>query len=203
MLDDLERVLDTFAPGAIAVAGHSMGGALAQHWALRRPERVTALVLSSSFARVTDPPANWYGRYLEQPLVVASQRLLSPRTALALARWFARRGAWVYDRRCDDRLLGFVRFCMRDCPAAYVRSALRLLAAHDTRGALAGLRCPTLVLVGERESPFARPAADELHRLIVGSEFAVSPDASHLHPLSHPEWVAETITRWLDRRLRP
>ena len=203
LLRDLERVLDAFAPGAIAVAGHSMGGALAQTWALWRPDRVTALVLSSSFTRLYDPPANWFARYLEQPVVVASQRLLPPDPARALARWFARRGAWVYDPRCDDRVLDFLRFCMRDCPAAYARSALRLLLTHDTRRTIGGIRCPTLILVGERESPFTRPAADELHRLIAGSDFAISPGASHLHLLSNPEWAAETITRWLGTRPRP
>jgi len=76
MLRDLERVLDVHAPEAAVVVGHSLGGALAQRWALARPERVRALVLSSSFAKLRNPAGNLHARFIEQPLLIASQRLL-------------------------------------------------------------------------------------------------------------------------------
>ena len=200
LLADLERVLDAFVPGPAVVLGHSMGGALAQRWALAHPERVRALVLSSSFAKVYDPPGNLFARYLEQPFVIVSQRLLPPDPALVLARWLARREAWVYDTRCDDRLLRFVRFCMRGAKAATLRSALTLVWEHDTREAASSIAAPTLIVVGERESVFSRPASEELHRLIPGSTFEIVPGVSHLHPLSYPEWMVDTVTRWLRRR---
>jgi pimeloyl-ACP methyl ester carboxylesterase len=196
LLSDLERVLDDRAPGRAIVAGHSMGGALAQRWALARPERVRGLVLSSTFAKVHDPPGNWLARYVEQPLVITSQRWLPDGPALGLARRLARRGSWIYDELCDEHVLAFVRFCMKDCPMDYVRSALALLFEHDTRTVLPRIACRTLVVVGERESVFARPAAEEVHRLVAGSEMAVSPRASHLHPLSSPAWLAAEIERW-------
>src|SRR5437867_5227393 len=66
LLSDLTRVAEAFAPGAAAVMGHSLGGALALRWALARPGRVAALVLSSSFARVGNTRGHWRKRYLEQ-----------------------------------------------------------------------------------------------------------------------------------------
>ena len=197
VLRDLERILDAHAPGAVVVVGHSLGGALAQQWALSRPERVRALVLSSSFTRLRNPAGNLYARFIEQPLVVASQRLLPPESARGLARLLARHGRWVYDDRCDDRLLDFIRHCMRYTDAATVRSAIALVVQHDTTASVASLRVPTLVLVGEKESVFSLPAAQELARLVPGAELRVSPGASHLHPLSSPEWLAETVEDWL------
>ncbi len=197
LVDDLLRVLDEYSPGPTLVIGHSLGGALAQQLAVHHPERVRALVLSSSFARVTTPRGHWYSRYVEQPFVLAGQRLMPERLALAFARRWADRDAWVYDPRCDDHVLDFVRFCIRDISAGGVWSSLRLAFAHDTRASLGSLSCPSLLVVGERESPFARQAADELQRLIPGAELRVSPGVSHLHPLSSPEWLVHTVGDWL------
>jgi len=197
MLRDFERLLDAYAPGAATIVGHSLGGALAQRWALARPDRVRALVLSSTFAKVTNPPGNLYARFIEQPLLIAAQRLLPDAPARALARTMARHGRWVYDTRCDDAMLAFVRHCMRHTTAATAGSAIALAAAHDTRATVARIAAPTLVLVGEREPAFYPPAARELARTIPGAELRVSPGASHLHPLTNPQWFVETVEEWL------
>lgn len=200
LLADLERILDAFAPESAAVLGHSLGGALAQQWTLARPERVSALVLSSSFTHVWNPRGQWRSRYVAQPLVVASQRLLPRALALPLARGLAARESWVYDRSCDERLLDFVRFCIRDLPLGAGRGCLRLAFAHDTRASIHGIRCPTLVVVGEKDTAFARESAVELARAIPGARLERSPGVGHLHPLSGAPWLARTVTGFLDDR---
>jgi pimeloyl-ACP methyl ester carboxylesterase len=196
LLGDLERIADALAPGPAVVLGHSLGGALAQRWALARPDRVQALILSSSFARVTTPRAQLWKRYVEQPFVLASQRWLPEGWARSLARRFAARGLWVYDRRCDPRVLEFVRLGIRELPLAHAWRCVRLALAHDVRCELHRLRMPTLLVVGERESAFARGATDELARLLPHAERRVAPGVSHLHPLSAPEWLERTVTEW-------
>jgi len=197
LLDDLRRVADAAAPGLAAVAGHSLGGALAQRFALAHPERVAGLVLSSSFARVVTPRSQWRARYLEQPAVLLALRFLPEPRALACARWLAERGRWVFDPRCDRQVLGLVRHGVRHLAVGLALSRVRLALEHDARADLPRLRCPALVLVGEREPASFRGAAEELARLIPRSRLALSPDAGHLHPISNAEWFAETIGQWL------
>jgi pimeloyl-ACP methyl ester carboxylesterase len=195
LVADLERLCDHLRLGEVAVAGHSLGGALAQHWALAHPARVRALVLSSAFARVTSPPGGRVARWVEQPAVLAAQRLLPRAAALALAARLARRYGWVYDPGCDAAVLAFVRHAIRACPVRAAADCVRLAFAHDTRALLARLEAPVQLLVGEHDTAFARDAARDLLARIPGAALDVSPGAGHLHPLSNPAWFAERIAR--------
>lgn len=197
LLDDLERIADAFAPGRAVVVGHSLGSALAQRWALRRPERVRALVLSSSFARVSHQPGHLWKRFVEQPLVLAGQRLLPEAMAAAIARGCARRGLWVYDEACDDAVLAFVRHGIRNLRIADARTMVKLAFAHDTTGSLGALKMPTLLLVGDRETAWARSAAAELRRLIPHADAILLTRVGHLHPLSAPAAFTAAIEGWL------
>jgi pimeloyl-ACP methyl ester carboxylesterase len=197
-LADLTRVADAFAPGPAFVMGHSLGGALAQRWTLAHPERVSALVLSSSFARVRTTRGGWRKRYLEQSLVLASQRWLPEGLAAPIARGLAARGRWVYDRRCDARTLAFVRQAIRRVPMDVARDCVHLAFAHDTRAKLRLITCPTLLVVGEYEASWSRAATDELSSLIPGATMRMSPGVAHLHLFSGARWFAETVDAWLE-----
>ena len=197
LLADLERVADAFAPGKAVVVGHSLGGALAQRWTLAHPERVAALVLSSSFTREATTGGHRRKRYLEQPLVLASQRWLPERWAAPIALRLAAGGRWVYDAHCDARILAFVRHGIRTLPLTVGPRTVRLVFDHDTRSELSRLACPTLLVVGERESAWSRAATEELARLIPGAEARISPGVNHLHLLSGAAWLAETVVGWL------
>lgn len=199
LLADLARVADAFAPGRATVVGHSLGGALAQRWALARPERVSSLVLSSSFARVGSTRGHWRTRYLEQSLVLATQRWLPERWAGPLASRLGARGRWVYDQHCDARILAFIRHAIRRVPIGVARNSLRLAFAHDTRADLPRIGAPTLLVVGGRETVWARSATDDLARSIPGAEVRVAPEVAHLHPLSGAAWLAEVVEEWIAR----
>ncbi|MGH7731811.1 MAG: alpha/beta fold hydrolase, partial [Candidatus Eiseniibacteriota bacterium] len=199
LLADLERVAAAWTSGATVVVGHSLGGALAQRWAVARPERVAALVLSSSFPRVGSTRGQWRKRYVEQALVLASQRWLPEALAAPLALRLAARGAWVYDPGCDERILAFVRHGIRSVPLGLARQRVRLAFAHDARTELPRIAVPTLLIVGEREARWAREATIEMARLIPHAEVRVSPGVGHLHTLTAAEWLAETIGGWLNR----
>jgi 3-oxoadipate enol-lactonase len=202
LVDDVGRVADALSLDRFAIVGHSLGGALAQCFALSDPGRVSCLVLSSTFARVRTPRDHWRARFLEQPFALAAQRWLPRAQAVRLASRMAAAGGWVYDPLCDADALELVVECIRRCPPRVGVQYVRLAYAHDTRSRLRDLAPPALILVGERDTSFARAAAEEIASLIGGAEVHRSPGAGHLHPLSNPEWFARTIEPWVSERFR-
>lgn len=197
LVRDLEALCAALGLERVAVAGHSLGGALAQRWALAHPERVSALLLSSTFTRVAMTKGGRMARFVAQPAVLAVQRLLPRDLALAHAARLSRTWGWVYDPRCDRRVLDLVRHAIRASPPAVVSERVALALAHDTRGRLAALRMPVHLVTGERDLRFAFDAAAEIAALVPGTTRDVSPGSGHLHPLSNPAGFAEIVTRRL------
>lgn len=195
---DLARVADALGLDRFALFGHSLGGAIAQRFALAHPDRVRSLVLSSSFAWVSTPAGATTARWLEQPLVLAALRLLPERRAIHLARALAVRSRWVFDPACDDRVCALVIHGIKRVSLSRVREQVALAFEHDLRRAGATLAVPTLLVRGERDTAFVVEQERHLAALIPDAASERSPGAGHLHPLSNPGWLAATITRWLE-----
>jgi pimeloyl-ACP methyl ester carboxylesterase len=198
LLRDLERVTHAFATGPAVVVGHSLGGALAQHWALAQPGQVKAVVLSSSFPHVDRGPGTVFKRWIEQPFVLATQRLLPRGVALAVARSAAARSAWVYTPEVPGEVLDLVRHGIAHLPLGAAHAMVRLALAHDTRADLARIAAPTLVLAGEREAAWVRRAAAGLATGIPGATGRTLGGVGHLHPLSAPDRLAGALETWLE-----
>ena len=69
---------------------------------------------------------------------------------------------------------------------AYVTS-IAALAGFDVRDRLANVRCPTLVVAGDRDSTVALEAKQELARAIPGARFALVPDSGHATHYDQPD----------------
>ena len=199
LLDDLDHDADAFTEGPVSVVGHSLGAALAMRWAARRAGRVSSLVLSSPFARTRSPGGVSWTRWVEQPFVLASLRWLpDPWSSRLAARW-AREGLWVFDAECRGPVLDLVRHGIRHVPVALGRQCVALAFDHDERASLPRITAPTLLIVGDRETAWARSAEAEVASLLPRAERAVSPGAAHLHPLSAPAFLAERVLEWTAR----
>lgn len=202
-LRDLDRVADAIAPERLLLFGHSLGGAIALQWAARRPERVAGLVLSSTFLRVRLDPAVWGKRVFEQAFVLAVNRWLPDPAGMWALRALRDAGAWVYDPHCDDRVLRLVRQGAREGSFAVFASRVRLARTYDARPFLGRVRCPVLVVVGEREPAHFHDDAAALARGIPAAARAVIPGASHLHPVTRADALAAAISPWLLGALSP
>jgi len=198
LVADAERIVATrFGGESVAVFGHSLGGALALRWAIDRPTRIRALVLSSAFRRVFTPRGAGIARWLEQPVALAAMRWLPARASAGAARRLAAGCRWVFDPHCDPHVIDLVRHGVRTVPLALVSRRVGLALEVDPGERLSHIACPVLILHGERDTEFARASAAELAATLPQAQRAVIAEAGHLHPLSRPEELGRVVTDWI------
>lgn len=180
LVDDLDQLLDAIAPGPIDLLGHSMGGVVAQWWALRRPDRLRSLVLMDTAGRaVGQLPME----VIEHLADLGRKDGMGAVVDLALAA-FAPEGDPDEARLAMDQGLGAMD------PAALLGFGRAITAHPSVLEGLATLTCPTTVLVGEQDIGL-RDAAVELAETIVGSHLVVIPDAAHSPQRENRDaWVA-------------
>jgi pimeloyl-ACP methyl ester carboxylesterase len=199
VVSDLEEVLDALAPGAPAVVGGlSFGGLASLHFALRRPERVRALLLVDSGPGFKNPEAQ---RRWEESI---------ERTASYLER---KGPAALVAGRAAAELVG----ARPELPAA--QAAARAIAAQSARGlahfgrrvaapapsvidALPKIAAPALVLVGEHDAAFRR-SAEVMAAKLPRAESVTIADAGHIVNIEQAEAFDAAVLRFLARVAPP
>lgn len=179
------------APERFALAGLSMGGYVALEIMRQAPERVTALALLDTSARADTPEQTRArlellrlaeaGRFAEVP------RLLLPRV--------------VHPARLADEELSSVVVGMASAVGTEVfeRQERAIMARPDSRGDLASIGCPTLVLCGREDELTPLRVHREMAELVPGAWLRVVEECGHLSTLERPEEVNGALGEWLER----
>jgi pimeloyl-ACP methyl ester carboxylesterase len=181
MAADAAAVLDAAGIDRAHVYGMSMGGMIAQEFALAFPERVLSLVLGATSA----------GGALATPPEPATLAFLARRATMPdeEGRWAS--VPYVYSER--TRLEGGARigedFARRRSyvfHAAGYRAQLVAAAGHDAAARLGGLAVPTLVVHGDEDRMVPPANGRALASEIPGARLVEVADAAHLYTTDTP-----------------
>jgi 3-oxoadipate enol-lactonase len=192
LADDAAAVLRDGAGDAPAiVVGDSMGGMVAQHLALRHPDRVGGLVLSASSAR-GDVGAPAFLRSL--PLTVAAAISKDVRV------WTMGDRLLVHEEKSPDHahdLLAPLRQLQRREPYSRFNSLLQAVAMafHRTAGHLEGVRIPVEVIAGAGDRVLAPRNSRTLSECLPGARLTILPDTGHAIPFERPQEILSAIRR--------
>jgi 3-oxoadipate enol-lactonase len=156
--------------GPAHVVGLSMGGVIAQQFALDFPHLVRSLTLVSTFARLRPQNLSQAFYFLRRILLVHTLGL--PAQAEVVARR-------VFPRLEDAALRQQVvlRITQAD-PRAY-RAAMRSLGSFNSLPRLGAIKIPTLVISGESDSTVRPGAQRQLAGAIPGARHVVIPGGGH------------------------
>lgn len=197
-IDYLCAELDDRSP--FHLVGHSYGGFLALHFALRRPAQVMSLTLyePTNVAPLLayDPAA--YAEIMQIARLttrLVGDNRLEEAAALFVEYWNGE-GGW---RRLSEKARQAVVACM---PKVRLEFAEGFKSGVDG-DALTTLQMPTLVLIGSETTPAARAAAGFVYDHLANVEMVELDGLGHMGPVSRPEIANPHITKFLIEKPAP
>lgn len=205
LLDDfaasLAAFLDAVDIPSATLCGHSLGGAVAVHFAARFPERVRRLVLVSAggLGREVHPVL----RAASRPLAPVALRLvLHPR----LVRWYARPVLHRTLRLTPDNLTNLRRaqraLGAEESRAAFFAALRGVIDRNGQRGSFLEMRTlaehvPTMLVWNEKDPVIPVAHARAAHEQLPGSRLVVFPGAGHEPHRRNAARFADEVTTFI------
>lgn len=177
--DVVRGFLDALAIQRAIIVGHSMGGAIAQTLALTYPNRVAALALVASGARLRVSPAFLDG--FRKDFDAAVDRVIT--------HYFA--------ANANARLVVKSAELLRACGQRVVLDDFSACNSFDVTERLAEISAPTLVLCGREDAMTPLKFLEFLAAAIPQAQLAVVEGAGHHVMLEKPEVVNRALLSWI------
>ncbi len=178
MADDVGELLARLDAAPAHVVGLSLGGCTALALALRHPARVRTLTIVNAFARFR--PGGWAGfkRGLKRAYLLGFR----PMSDLAA---FVAEGLFP---KPEQRPLyeAAIASLSRNAKRTYWQS-IRAIRFFDIEQQVSAIRCPTLVIAGDRDTTVPLASKEFLRRAIPGARLFVVPDSGHATPYDQSE----------------
>jgi len=194
---DIVGLLDALHIEKAIIAGHSMGGFIAQALALGFPERVEKLILCSTN----------FGGPNHVPVTPEAMKVLSDVTSDALTRF--KNGLVVstapgWAEKNQTMIEEWIRWRVANPvePAPYqaqLAIGLGLLSEEASfEKELPRLHIPTLILFGAHDKVVPPENASLLAKQIANSKVVIFPDAGHFFPIEIPEAAAQAMIHFAE-----
>jgi 3-oxoadipate enol-lactonase/4-carboxymuconolactone decarboxylase len=175
---DALALLDSLGIREAHVGGVSIGGHIAMRVAAMAPDRVLSLMACDT-ALDFGGPANWQER----------METVATRGIAAIAD--ASMGRWVVDQSLASSK-GLRRMLLATDPVGWLGCAAALRDA-DAASIAGRVKCPTTVVVGDRDESTPPAAAQAIHAVIPGSRVVVIAEAAHVPTFEREEAFTRAI----------
>lgn len=186
----LAELVEHVSTAPVHVVGISFGSMIAQPLALARPDLLRSLTLIGTASGFSEEAR---GALRERAQTIRSQGMAAV-VESSLERWFTQE---TRSQRPDimDRL---TKTMLGDDPA-HQAAIWELIASLNVRERLRELRCPTLVLVGEKDASTPPAVAKDVAAAILKAELQVLSKTAHIVTVEAPGVVNQAILAFLER----
>jgi proline iminopeptidase len=204
MADDAAAFCRALGIERPAVLGHSFGGFVALHLAIRHPDVVGSLILvdtAASSADMAGAMERLEERYGAEVRAAAEPVFSGDFSEEAMAEFMRLVApAYVHDpNKAGQVLQSWSRSTFAKEVAAYYFRDLATL--YDVRDRLGEIRVPTLVVVGEHDWLIPPSASRVIAEEVPGAELVVIPAAGHFSFIERSEAYADAVCRFLSAPL--
>ena len=190
---DAAAILDALEIPQAVIVGHSFGGLVAQQFAVDFPDRVLALIPVGIWRYC--PPPKGLGDDVGARIEALRTRGKSPEVFLGrITRYFLPANVTDAER---ERLPGIAMAAGTTALIETLRSCYQRPGLPPER--LAGIRVPTLVIIGEQDAIVSVAEARELQVTIPGAELTIIPDSGHSPMWEQPAAFHSALFAFLAR----
>jgi 3-oxoadipate enol-lactonase len=183
--DDLKALVDHLGLRDFHLAGISMGGMIAQEYALAHGEDLASVTLACTYAQPGPFCSRMYTLWAEMAPVMGVATIMRDVALWGFTPEFFETGGQAL---ADVETA--MRFLDQSVPAYLAQ--LESIRNHDTTARLAQLATRTLVLAGEQDILIPVSLSRRLHEALPNSSFALVP-GGHCCLWEHPEPFARAI----------
>jgi pimeloyl-ACP methyl ester carboxylesterase len=182
VVEDLKQLLKSLKIDRAVVGGLSMGGYQSLRFYLRHPEIVVALILMDTGPGYRNPARRdeWNRQQAERAKLLETQ---------GMAAYAPMAPSYV-----NKEML------LKQNPIGLANMARTVVAQHDSLviESLENIKVPTLVLVGEKDTPFLQ-AVEYMSKAIPGAQHKVISRAGHAANIDNPEEFNRAILSFLEK----
>lgn len=192
--DDTAGLLDGLDIDSAHIFGISMGGMIAQEFALRHPERVKSLTLGctncggENTILSSDPEVLHMLEHIES---VGVEEAALAMTKVAVTPWFMQKHM--------DTLIELNRLsAVHPTPKHGMVSQMAAIQSHDTYARLPQISVPSLVITGKQDGLVPPENSVVLSRQIPNAELLILSNASHLFNIERPQTTVDSVTSFIN-----
>jgi len=175
--DDLNALLKHLSIDSTHFVGLSMGGMIGQTFALKYPGVFRSLTLADTTSRY---PADAAGTWTDRIRTVET-RGMQPLVQPTLERWFTEGF-----RNSRPEVVQRIATLIADTPVAGYAGCSHAIPKIDLTARLKEIKCPILVICGDKDAGTPPAMAREIHDNAPGSKLVLIPDAAHLSNMEKP-----------------
>jgi 3-oxoadipate enol-lactonase len=185
---DIAALLDHTKIARAALVGLSIGGMIAQHFALRYPDRLQALVLCSTGGQTNEAGK----KIFEERIARVNAEGIETQVEGSIGRWFTPQFAATAPATIEW-VKGIYR---KTSPAGFVNGC-RAIQELDTLDRLSSICVPTLLIPGELDQAFPEVASRNIQSRIKNAELVVLNGAAHIGNVEHSHRFNEILIKFL------
>ncbi|MAL78317.1 MAG: 3-oxoadipate enol-lactonase [Sneathiella sp.] len=174
---DMTAIQEHYGITESHIVGLSIGGMIAQEFALRYPDRVKSLVISSSMCALPDGAAALWPERIR----LAAEEGLAATVDASMSRWFVE-GSLKDRPEIEARIRKMI---LETSVEGYV-GCCHAIAGIDLKDRIPAIKVPTLVIVGREDMGTPVSSSELIHRQIEGSRLVVVDNAAHQLAVDKP-----------------
>lgn len=177
-LADIDEIVTQYEKPVLA--GHSMGGALSQLYALKHPDRISGIILIGTGAKLRVAPLifdmlkNNFEEYVEAT------------------------GSYMFYEETSPELIEASKIEIQRCKPKIISRDFAACDTFNIMETVSDISIPTLILVGKQDLMTPMKYSRYLHEKLNNSTFHIIEKAGHSVMLEQHRQVNTYITEWMN-----